>query len=460
MTDNILQAQEQIAITLARARSEEDRELLNHVRELGGQVVHLLNGLLRMARIHAPNNTAFDNPVRDFEASLRRLIEVLGPVYVLCAEDQVFVNDVRIRFEFQIDENIALSNELLRHNAGGITFNEPLEEQHIRGLIQLLAGTPGARQPRTTLQHRLADEGLSSVQIHPPFRFRMTGGDDEAALSDEFRELYLSAARPVADVFAAVGASRLPNPLPIRRMVNQMIDAGVSQDIATLAREGEQQLPPFSQHTLMVTALSLIIGREAQLPDASLADLGVAAMFHDVGYCLREEGFSVPFARHTQAGLKILLLQRGFHRAKVRRLLAVLQHHRALDDPRGVPALYSRIIHIADDYDILTRYRPGKGPALAAPDAIARMAAMGGKLYDPLLLQLFVNAMGPLPPGSIATLEDGRVVVVISAVRSPQTFDKPLARVVRLADGGSPPADAVIDLAHAPRVVRVHRPAG
>lgn len=460
MNDNILQAQEQIAVTLARARTEEDRELLNQVRELGGQVVHLLNGLLRMARIHAPNNAAFDNPVRDFEAALRRLIEVLGPVYVLCAEDQVFVNDVRIRFEFQIDESITLSSELLRHAVGGITFNEPLGGPHIRSLVQLLAGTPAARMPRTTLQHRLADEGLSSVQVHPPFRFRMTGSEDETALSDEFRELYLSAARPVADVFAAVGANRLPNPLPIRRMVNQMIDAGVSQDIATLAKEGEQQLPPFSQHTLMVTALSLLIGREARLPEASLADLGVAAMFHDVGFCLREEGFSVPFARHTQAGLKILLLQRGFHRAKVRRLLAILQHHRGLDDRRGVPALYSRIIHIADDYDILTRYRSGKGPALAAPDAIARMAAMAGKLYDPLLLQLFINAMGPLPPGSIATLEDGRVVVVISAVRSQETFDKPLARVVRLADGSSPPADTIIDLAHAPRVVRVHRPAG
>lgn len=460
MSDNILQAQEQIAVTLARARSEEDRELLNNVRELGGQVVHILNGLLRMARIHAPNNAAFDGPVRDFETALGKLIEVLGPVYVLCAEDQVFVNDVRIRFEFQIDENIALSTELLRHNAGGITFNEPLEGTQIRSLVQLLAGTPGARQARTTLQRRLADESLSSVQIHPPFRFRMSGGEEDTKLSDEFRELYLSAARPVADIFAALGTSRLPNPLPIRRMVNQMIDAGVSQDIATLAQDSEQQLPPFSRHTLNVTALSILIGREAGLPDASLADLGVAAVFHDVGFCLREEGFAVPYARHTQAGLKILLLQRGFHRAKVRRLLAVLQHHRALDDPRGVPALYSRIIHIADDYDILTRYRPGKGPLLAAPDAMARMAMMAGKLYDPLLLQLFINAMGPLPPGSIASLEDGRVVVVISAVRSPETFDKPLARVVRLSDGSKPAGDPIIDLAHAPRVVRVHRPAG
>jgi hypothetical protein len=288
----------------------------------------------------------------------------------------------------------------------------------------------------------------------------MSGSEEDSRLSEEFRELYLSAARPVADIFAALGASRLPNPLPIRRMVNQMIDAGMSQDIATLAQDSEQQLPPFSRHTLNVTSLSILIGREAGLPDASLADLGVAAMFHDVGFCMREEGFSVPYARHTQAGFKILLLQRGFHRAKVRRLLAVLQHHRALDDPRGVPALYSRIIHIADDYDILTRYRPGKGPLLAAPDAMARMTAMAGKLYDPLLLQLFVNAMGPLPPGSIATLEDGRVVVVISAVRSPETFDKPLARVVRLSDGSMPAGEATLDLAHAPRVVRVHRPAG
>jgi hypothetical protein len=140
MSDNIMQAQEQIAVTLARARSDEDRELINRVRDVGGQVVHIFHGLLRMARIHAPNNTAFDGPVRDFENGLSNLIDLLGPAYILCAEDQVFLNDVRIRFDFAVDESSPLISDLMRHNAGGITFNEPLAGPEIRNLVQLIAG--------------------------------------------------------------------------------------------------------------------------------------------------------------------------------------------------------------------------------------------------------------------------------------------------------------------------------
>ena len=169
MTDNIMQAQEQIAVTLARARSEEDRELLNRVRDVGGQVVHIFHGLLRMARIHAPNNTAFDGPVRDFENGLSNLIDLLGPAYILCAEDQVFLNDVRIRFEFVVDESSPLISDLMRHNAGGITFNEPLTGPEIRNLVQLIAGTPGGRQPRTTLQLRLAARGPQLGPAPPSF---------------------------------------------------------------------------------------------------------------------------------------------------------------------------------------------------------------------------------------------------------------------------------------------------
>jgi hypothetical protein len=456
MTD-VLQAQSQLAVTLARAKSEEDRELLNVVRDQGGQVAHLLNGLLRMAHLHAPNNDAFDAPVRDFGRGLHSLIELIGPVYLACAEDQVYVNEARIRTDVQVDDNAALGNELGRHNIGGLTFNQPLSGGEIRTVVWIFAEAPAAERPRTTVQRKLVAAGLPSIQVHPPFRFRMSGAETEA-MSAEYNELYSESAGVIADVFANLGASRLPNPLPARRLLIQMLDTGSGQDITALARENEQRLPPFARHTMMVTTLAVMLGRAAGLPDASVADLGVAAMFHDVGFSLREDGYTVPYPRHTVAGLKILLKQRGFHKAKVRRLLAVLQHHRSLHDPLGTPTLFARIIHVADDYDILTRVRPGQGPALTPPEAIARMAGLAGKVYDPLFMQLLINALGPLPPGSLLQLTDGHVVVVASGVRSSETFDRPLARILRRPDGSKPLAEAWLDLATAAPVQGVLRP--
>ena len=459
MPDAIATAQEQLGKTLERARAEEDRELATRVRELGAQLAHLFNGLFHMARTHTLNNTAFDAPVRDFGSALRELLELLGPATLQCVEDQIFVNDLRIRFDKLIEQSITLGADLQRHSVGGLTFNAPLADPEIRTIVRLFSSPPTPPESRAALQAALVAAAMSSVQVHPPFRFRITGEEFHQA-TREFREVYLASASTVANVFATLGADRLPSPLPVRRLVHQLIDASHLGDTAEAARTAEEALPPFAQHTLMVTNLSLMIGRAAGLSDPSLADLGVAAMFHDVGFTMREDGYSVPFERHTRAGLRVLLRQRGFHRAKLRRLLTVLQHHYAFDDTRGLPALYARIVHIADDYDTLTRYRADQGPILSTPDCLARMAAQAGKGYDPLLMQLFCNLMGRFPPGAILSLVEGHVVLSISTVRSPETFDKPLCKLIRRPDGSTPEGEGFLDLAQGGRVAKVHHPQG
>ncbi len=459
MADAIAMAQEQLARTLERARVEEDRELASRVREVGAQLAHLLNGLLHMARTHALNNAAFDVPVREFALALRQLIDLLGPVSLLCVENQVYVNDLRIKFDQLVEKSISLGDDLMRHGAGGLTLNGPLGEGEVRALVRLIAAPPAGADARAALQAAFAAHGMRSVQVHGSFRFRTTGEEFEQA-APEFREVVRTSAATIASVFAAVGADRLPSPLPARRMIHQLIDASREANAAEPAREAECALPPFAQHTMMVTNLALVIGRAAGLSDAALADLGVSAMFHDVGFCMREDGYAVPFERHTRAGLRVLLRQRGFHRAKLRRLLAVLQHHAAYDGPRGTPSLHARIIHIADDYDILTRYRAGRGPILSTPDCLARLAAQAGKAYDPLLVQVFCNEMGRFPPGAVLGLADGHVVLSVSTVRSPETFDRPLCKVVRRPDGSAPPGDEFLDLAAGGRVVKVHHPRG
>jgi putative nucleotidyltransferase with HDIG domain len=457
VSDASRRAQELLGRTVARAQAEEDRELARTVREQGMALATVLNGLFHMGRIHALSNSAFDAPVADLARRLGGLLDLLGPVHLLCVEGQIYVNDVRVRFDLMVEQSLTVESELARHDVGGVTFNLPLGDSEVRELIRLIIQPPAPENPRTLLQERFDAAGISSIELHPVLQFRITG-EDVAAVSEEFRDVYVSSAGVVAEAFATLGADRLPNPLQARRAVVQLLDATHGDDAAAAARDADEALPGLSRHTMMVTNLSLLVGRQVGLPNASLADLGVAAIFHDVGYSLTDEGFTVPFERHTRAGLKVLLRQRGFYQAKVRRLLAVTQHHRPVEGPDGTPSLYARIIHIADDFDILTRYRAGRGPVLAMPDAMARMAAAAGTLYDRDLFQAFANAMGPFPPGSLLQLADGHVVASVSAVRSPETFATPLCRVIRLPDGTRPPEQPYLELAGAAKVAGILRP--
>jgi hypothetical protein len=455
--DDIKVAQERLGRQLERARSAEDRELSRQVREVGEQYARLLYGLLRMTRLHALDNQAFEVPVQEWARVHQKLHEVLGTVHLICVEDQVYVNDVRIRFDMGHEHIEALGADLRRHNVGGISCNEPLGPDQIRFLITALAAKPVPGAARHALQQKLNDHGLSSIELHGPFRFRMKGERTRKA-ERAFLDVYQQSASVVTEAYKNLAANRMPNPLPVRRLVNELIDNTRKVGAGELAREHDERLPAYARHILMVTNLSLMIGRAAGLADTTLGDLGVAGMFHDVGVSVLEDGYAVPYARHTTAGLRTLMRQRGFHEAKVRRLLCVVEHHRPYDSPLGKPTLFARIIHIADDYDILTRYRAGHGPILAQPDALARMAAQGGAAYDPHLLTLFINRMGLFPPGSLLRLASGRIVVSVSGARTPKTFARPACRLLRNSDGSKPAEATLVDLAREDKVVRVMKP--
>ena len=455
---SIEQAQERISKALDRAQAGEDRELAQQVRERGERFARLLAGAIRLTRIHALQNDAFKEPVAQLTEALAELYELLGLVQLIMVEDQVYVNDIRIRFELESNIGRDLTEMWNRHDVGGAFFHGPLEPAHWRAIVAFVYGDPpdegGARR---AFQTYLDGEGLSHVQLQPPFRFRLHG-EQMRLVPKNIQQVYNVAAGAVGGVWDDMAAGRSLNILPVRKAVTELAEMdSYTQDAELALGTRKSKLPAVTRHSVQVATLSLLLGRELGLSEAQLSDLGATAFLHDMGYGADEDGFPPPFERHGSGAVRIMLQQRGFHEARIIRMLACLHHHMPYDqDPR--PTLYARIIRIADDFDTLTRFRVGQGPKEAPPLALAKMYAARGKLYDPFLLQLFVNRVGMFPPGSILELSDGTWVTVVSGVRKPEWFDKPMTRVVRTATGDVQGEHLEIDLAVQGTVRKVVRP--
>jgi hypothetical protein len=437
LTDDLSRAQEELARALGRARIGEDRALANHVRELGERLAHLLAGLLRMTRLHSPDNSAFNKPVEELHRTLVQLQDLLGSVHLVAVEDQVYVNDIRIRTSEKASGTQELGGELQRHNLGGITFHLPLDGEAIRKLIGLVGGAPAPHEPRNSLARALHAAGVSGLELAGRFRFRMAS-EDSHETSDP-RDFVSRALTATDEAFQNLAAGRVPNPLPLRRLVSELLERDPCSE--ELWAESEAA-PPHALHQLRVAQLCLLVGQAMGLAASVLQDLGVAALLHDCGYAAGgsgADGVGVSFERHAAAGARLLLRQRGFHEAKMRRILAVLQHHRDAAE-RPHPGLFGRILRVAEDYDALAR-RSGKvSPTLA----LAVMLKWAGSRYDAAILQLLVNALGAYPPGTLLQLADGRIVRSAVPARGPDTFAAPLSRCVRLADGSPAPAELPI----------------
>jgi hypothetical protein len=440
LVDDITRAQETLARALGRARIGEDRALANRVRELGERLAHLLSGLLRMTRLHSPDNSAFNKPVADLHTTLVELHDLLGSVHLVAVEDQVYVNEIRIRSGDKATSIHELGAELERHNAGGIVFHLPLDDGGIRTLVGCLSAAAAASEPRNGLARALHAGGVRGLELQGRFRFRMASED--AAETTDPRDFVARALAATDEAFQNIAAGRVPNPLPLRRVVTEMLERGEGAEELWLDRD---DTPAYAFHQLRVAQLALLVGRAMGLPPSVLQDLGTAALYHDCGYAAGgpgSEGALVAFERHAAAGARLMLRQKGFHEAKLRRLLAILQHHRDANDPQGA-SLFGRVLRVAEDYDSLAR-RSGR---LTPTQALALMLKWAGTRYDPVVLQLLVNALGAYPPGTLLRLPDGRVARSALPARDAQSFAQPLARCLRLADGSpAPPELPLLDL--------------
>jgi len=443
--DELLQAQQELARALSRARAGEDKDLAQQVREAGEQITHVLNGLLKLNRTHAPDNRAFDAPVTEFGRAVSALVELLGTVHLVTVEDQIYVNDVRIRSEGKAGPR-DLGGELRRHEVGGLTFHGPIGDRAIRALVGALSAPAEPPDPRSALLRRLQAAGVEAVEPAGLFRFRMDEGEDQRSPQDVLRRML----GLVTETWSNLEAGRALNPLPLRRAVLDVLDVGLGAPAFWGGFASD--VPAHALHAFEVATVALATARAAAFPSGFLQDLGIAALLHDVGYLAHGAGAAdgpAAFARHPLEAARVVLRQRGFHEAKVRRLRAVLEHHRDLAAPGARPSAGGAVLRLAEDYVNVIRLF---GARVLRADALGAMLRGAGTLYHPLLVQALVNALGRHPPGTLLELEDGRYARVAAPARSAELWEHPLVRV--LDPVTHQPAEDLLDLAHGPRVRR------
>ena len=435
--DELARAQESLGRSIGRARAGEDPQLAGIVREKGEQMVGLLFGLLRTSRAYAPDNPALNQPLAELTSAIGRLAQLLGALHLVAVEEQVYLNEIRVRTPQQGRDGRSLAAELAVHEAGGLTFISAPSEAQVRALLQCLNAKPAPERPRAVLRQALVARGVDNVEPALLHRFRLSGDAAKAAPADRLEpmDLVTRGVELVEDIWDGVAEGRRMNILPLRRVVTDLLELGPGHDGLWMDPPGASA---HGLHSFRVCQYALLLADGAHLSVGLRQDLGVAALLHDVGAA--RAGGGDP---HVRAGSLLLLQQPGFHEGKVRRVLAVFDHHRQIvETVGGRSTLFGRILHIADDYDNLVR--SGVSPA----KAIGSISGGAGIRYDPVMFQAFINRMGRYPPGTMLRLADGVMVRTTSVVRSPETFALPRAVTVQ------EPAQA-LELAQAAKIAAV-----
>jgi len=206
-------------------------------------------------------------------------------------------------------------------------------------------------------------------------------------------------------------------------------------------------------HSMNVSILSLILGKDLDLPKADLGELGMAALFHDIGKQRIPKQVWMkkpPFTKserefvelHPKYGVQMLAESEKVPQ-KVRD--AIYQHHEKCNG-QGYPqrltgvsiTYFAKIIAVVDSYDNLTN-QSAEGDSFTPHEALSFMyTRLQSELSGDIIIALIKN-LGVYPPGTLVELSDGNLGMVIRSER-----DKSMHPTLILYDKTSPREEAPI----------------
>jgi hypothetical protein len=247
----------------------------------------------------------------------------------------------------------------------------------------------------------------------------------------------------------ALGSDDTPEPGPMQRLVHRLVDGLDEDDAPWLALTAVRRLALGARvvetHSVNVAVLSIAMASAIGLDRAARADIGMAALLHDVGH-----GRGAKTESHGIDGAAWLVDWAPLDRATLLAAVAAghpphngAAHGGAAPGTVEPDDVATRILRIADAYDVLT----GRDGVAGSPDLVLAFLLQGsGNRFDAALLKIFTRVVGIYPPGTTVRLPDGAIGVVVRPTRREDALDRPIVRLVIDARGRAVEQEAIVDL--------------
>ena len=455
------------------ASGSEARDMLDQqMVMLGIQLVTQLNVLVKTSRIYERTNSALDKPV-DAMLTLIKTMAHDQPVTLRLQNDFLFLGDSHLKVNSQqMAVATSIIDALNALKIGGITFSSSVESKDLREFAAVFVSFDPDNKTIDDLRKEITARGIVGIEIEEPRQLQIrtgigpaggtgtgTGGrtsTEGAETSDSKKQRKMNAKNGYAKVAGSVGtltqSSREGGTLSFKqakRAIQNIIDLMVDDETAVLGLTTLRCHDQYTHnHSVNVSLLSMALANRVGYPKVDLADLGLAALFHDVGKCaisldilnkpgeFTKEEWEV-MRTHPTEGVLALIKLRGLSDVPARMAAASFEHHMNYDFS-GYPklttpwtqSLSSRIVTIADCYDAMTSSRVYRREPMSPSKALNLMLSKSGKSFDAVLLKLFVNCVGIIPIGSLVMLETSELAVVLKPATDRANAERPFVKVI------------------------------
>ena len=423
---------------------------------IGKTLVAQLFILLKTSQNYAEGHAALDTPVANVLRVVREIVLRNEEAVLRVKTGNFYLGELRLKTDSTgFEAGRFVMEELKRHQVGGISFHPAVTASDLSKLVYIFRevdalGSPDAygtvlelMQQRmvVNIEVETIPEEVETVQVDKDKR-----GAKRNSGKLNSRLLYKKALNTMDEVMAVAGAGQTLRLKGSKRVVQHMIDLLPGNEFSLLGLTTtpcRENLT--SNHAVNVCILSLVMGRRLGMSKFHLCELGMAALFHDIGTAdvpreiLDRAGElsaqeQLTLEAHPLYGVKKMMLLKGLDSMSSRIITGVFEHH-LLADFSGYPrfpyrrlSLFGRIISIADCYEALTSVQPRRRTTYPPDKALRFMLTRAGKAFDLALLKLFINCVGIYGIGSLLLLDSKELAVIVE--NNPAQPDNPRIRVI------------------------------
>jgi HD-GYP domain-containing protein (c-di-GMP phosphodiesterase class II) len=384
----------------------------------------------------------------DLHGLLTELVNEEGSVELRVVGEFFFYNETRLRLDLSNYSTFgSFARTLTDHGLGALEVLAGIERAEWAPFFSLLLREPDEDDPYGAFMDRMADAPILHIQVLPASEVKEPAVEEETLHAA--KRTYAQSVQVAKEALTDVRMGKVVNVRKVKRAIQGIVDQVLADEPSMITMTTLRDYDEYTfTHCVNVCIFSILIGERLGLDKLQLYELGLGALFHDLGKSrIDVEIINKPggldddewfeLQQHPTEGLLALFHFHGFPDVPYRQMLMAYEHHMRVDlagypknrRPRQ-PSLFSRIVAVADAFDAGTSIRSYQYEPNPPDRVLAEMRDNPKRGQDTLLVKALINATGVYPIGTLVILDTMEMAVVSGVNPDSEKLHQPQVRVI------------------------------